>query len=166
MEGLLSTGKVRAIGVSNYSTKYLANLLSHSTITPAVNQIENHPQLPQQEVVDFCKSKGIHVTAYSPFGSTGSPLFTMPLVKKVATKHGVEVGTVLLSWNVARGSSVLAKSVSPVRIEMNRTLIKLDDEDLAELAKVAETDPKRFVYPEFGVNFGFPDKNTGIVMVN
>lgn len=70
-----------------------------STVTPAVNQIENHPSLPQQEIVDMCNAKGIHVVAYSPLGSTGSPLFTAEPVVKVAEKRGVSPGTVLLSYH-------------------------------------------------------------------
>jgi glycerol 2-dehydrogenase (NADP+) len=91
--------KVKAIGVANYSVKYLQKLLAQATVTPAVNQIENHPLLPQQEIVDFCKEKGIHVTAYSPLGSTGSPLFGDEVVKEVAGKHGVGAACVLLSYH-------------------------------------------------------------------
>ena len=99
MEKLLNTGKAKAIGVANYSVKYLDDLLPHATVTPAVNQIENHPYLPQQEIVDYCRAKGIHVTAYSPFGSTGSPMMKEEGVLEVAQKHGVEPGTVLLSYH-------------------------------------------------------------------
>jgi hypothetical protein len=99
MEKLLATGKTRAIGVANCSVPFLEELLPSITVVPAVNQIENHPELPQQEIVDFCKSKGIHVTAYSPFGSSGGPLLELDDVKRVAEKKGVEVGTVLLSWH-------------------------------------------------------------------
>lgn len=99
MEKLLATGKVKAIGVSNYSKRYLEELLPHVSVVPAVNQIENHPALPQQEIVDFCKEKGIHVTAYSPLGSTGSPLFTAEPIVEVAKKRGVTPATVLLSWH-------------------------------------------------------------------
>jgi glycerol 2-dehydrogenase (NADP+) len=74
MEKLMATGKVKAIGVCNYSVPFLKELLAQATIVPAVNQIENHPSLPQQEVVDFCKEKDIHITAYSPLGSTGGPM--------------------------------------------------------------------------------------------
>ncbi|KAL1956468.1 hypothetical protein VTO42DRAFT_7266 [Malbranchea cinnamomea] len=164
MERLLATGKVKAIGVSNYSRKYLEELLPHVSVVPAVNQIENHPLLPQQEIVDFCKEKGIHVTAYSPLGSTGSPLLSADAIVEVAKKKGVSPSTVLLSWHVARGSSVLAKSVTPSRIEANHNLIKLDDDDMAAIAKFTEESiaknngPTRFVYPPFGVDFGFPDK--------
>ena len=91
--------KVKAIGVANYSVKYMEKLLAKATITPAVNQIENHPLLPQQEVVDFCKAKGIHITAYSPLGSTGSPLFKDEGVLDVAKKHDVGPAVVLLSYH-------------------------------------------------------------------
>ncbi|KAF9885670.1 hypothetical protein FE257_012652 [Aspergillus nanangensis] len=164
MEKLLDTGKTKAIGVSNYSVRYLEQLLPHATVVPAVNQIENHPSLPQQEIVDFCKAKGIHVTAYSPLGSTGSPLFTAEPIVEVAKKKGVTPAAVLLSWHVARGSSVLAKSVTPSRIEDNRKLVQLDAEDMATIAKytdglAATKSFQRFVYPPFGVDFGFPDKS-------
>ena len=99
METLLSTGKVKAIGVSNYSKKYLEALLPQVDVIPAANQIENHPLLPQQEIVDFCREKGILVEAYSPLGSTGSPLMKDPLVLKVAEETGVSPGTVLLSYH-------------------------------------------------------------------
>ena len=108
MEKLLNTGKVKAIGVANYSVKYLNDLHPHATVTPAVNQIENHPYLPQQEIVDYCRVKGIHVTAYSPFGSTGSPMMKEEGVLEVARKHSVELGTVLLSYH-----SEFPKSPSP-----------------------------------------------------
>lgn len=99
MEGLLKAGKVKAIGVCNYSVAYLEALLARATVVPAVNQIENHPQCPQQEVVDFCTSKGIHVTAYSPLGSTGGPLMGLPEVKNVAEKHKTSAGAVLLNYH-------------------------------------------------------------------
>ncbi|KAG9231254.1 NADP-dependent oxidoreductase domain-containing protein [Amylocarpus encephaloides] len=169
MEKLLATGKVKAIGVANYSVKYLNQLLPEATVVPAVNQIENHPSLPQQELVDFCKSKGIHVTAYSPLGSTGSPMFTAAPVVKVAEKRGVTPATVLLGYHIPRGSSVLAKSVNPERIKANKGLITLDDSDmkiLDDYAKDLEATGKvvRYVYPAFGVNFGFADQPQGIIL--
>ena len=99
LEKLLKMGKVKAIGVANYSVPFLEELLANAEVVPAVNQIENHPYLPQQEIVDFCKSKGIHVTAYSPLGSSGSPLIKDEVVKEIAEKHGVGAGTVLLSYH-------------------------------------------------------------------
>jgi glycerol 2-dehydrogenase (NADP+) len=99
MEKLLATGKVKAIGVANYSLRYLEQLLPQATVIPAVNQIENHPSLPQQEIVDFCKAKGIHITAYSPLGSTGSPMFTAEPVVEVANRRNITPASVLLSYH-------------------------------------------------------------------
>jgi len=98
LEKLVKTGKTKAIGVSNYSVKYLEELLPHCEVVPAVNQIENHPYLPQQDIVDFCNEKKILIEAYSPLGSTGSPLFKEEGVQKVAKKHDVGPGTVLISY--------------------------------------------------------------------
>jgi glycerol 2-dehydrogenase (NADP+) len=98
MEKLLKTGKTKAIGVSNYSKKFLEELLPKCEVVPAVNQIENHPYLPQSDIADYCKEKGILIEAYSPLGSTGSPLFQEDGVKEVANKHNVGPGTVLLSY--------------------------------------------------------------------
>jgi diketogulonate reductase-like aldo/keto reductase len=183
MEKLLATGKVKAIGVANYSLRYLKQLLPEATTVPAVNQIENHPSLPQQEIVDFCHEKGIHVTAYSPLGSTGSPMMKEPAVIKVAENKGVTPACVLLSYHsessrvedscvhftddngtVARGNSVLSKSITPERIKANMQIVKLDEGDMkilddytAELTKQGKL--TRYVYPAFGVDFGFPDKS-------
>lgn len=99
MENLMKTGKVKAIGVANYSIRYLEELLPHATIIPAVNQIENHPSLPQQEIVDFSKAKGIHITAYSPLGSSGSPMLRSKAVVEVAKERDVTPAAVLLSYH-------------------------------------------------------------------
>ncbi|KAF7558521.1 hypothetical protein G7046_g5636 [Stylonectria norvegica] len=164
MEKLVATGKTKGVGVSNYSKKYLEELLPHATIVPAINQIENHPSLPQQEIVDLCREKGIHIVAYSPLGSTGGPLMSAAPVVKIAEKKGVSASTVLLSYHVARGTTVLAKSVTPERISANKKIVELDEEDLKllndysdDLTKKGEL--KRYVYPPFGVDFGFPDKS-------
>lgn len=147
-----------------------------------MNQIENHPSLPQQEIVDLCKEKGIHIMAYSPLGSTGGPLLQAAPVVKIAEKHGVSPSTVLLSYHstpflppfvefntkplkpVARGSTVLAKSVTPARIKANLQVIDLDAEDQKALrdysdALTKEGKLQRYVYPPFGIDFGFPDKS-------
>ncbi|OTA98373.1 hypothetical protein M426DRAFT_326026 [Hypoxylon sp. CI-4A] len=171
MEGLLKTGKTRAIGVCNYSRPYLEQLLAQATVVPAINQIENHPALPQQEVVDFSREKGIHIVAYSPLGSTGGPLLKSEPVARVAARKGTSPGTVLLSYHVARGATVLAKSVTESRIKANLEIVDLDDEDLKILNDYSDSLVKagkveRYVYPPFGINFGFPDKNEGRSLPN
>lgn len=98
MEKLPATGKAKAIGVSNCSAPWIADLITKAKITPAVNQIENHPYLPQDDVLAECKKHGILVEAYSPLGSSDSPLLEHATVKKIAEKHAVNPTTVLLSF--------------------------------------------------------------------
>ncbi|EME87783.1 uncharacterized protein MYCFIDRAFT_85826 [Pseudocercospora fijiensis CIRAD86] len=161
MEKLLKTGKAKAIGVSNYSVPYLKELLEVADVVPAANQIENHPYLPQQEIADFCKEKGILIEAYSPLGSTGSPLFQEEGVQEVAKKHNVGPGTILISYQVNKGHVVLPKSVTPSRIEENLKVVKLDNSDLEALEGIHKKKGlTRYVYPAFGVKLGFQDKES------
>ncbi|KAL7928109.1 NADP-dependent oxidoreductase domain-containing protein [Trichoderma chlorosporum] len=108
MESLLQTGKVRAIGVSNFTIKRLEDLMSKTKVIPAVNQIEAHPYLQQRQLFDFCQSKGILIEAYSPLGNnqTGEP-------------RTVDDPLILYSWGVQRGTVVLPKSITPSRIASN-----------------------------------------------
>lgn len=99
MQQLVRTGKTKAIGVCNYSRKFLEELLPQVVTIPAVNQIENHPLLPQQEIVDLCKENGIIITAYSPLGSTGSPLMQDDHVVELAKQNGTTPGCILLSYH-------------------------------------------------------------------
>jgi len=84
MQKLVATGKAKAIGLSNCSIPFIEALLADpkTTITPAVNQVELHPYLPQHELIQYCKDKGIVVTAFSPLGSTDSPLLKDEDIKK------------------------------------------------------------------------------------
>lgn len=79
-------------------------------------------------------------------------------VIKVATEKGVSPGNILLSYHVARGSSVLAKSVTPSRIQENIKILELSGTEMKSLDEISKDGLRRFVYLEFGINFGFPDK--------
>ncbi|KAI9323656.1 NADP-dependent oxidoreductase domain-containing protein [Dichotomocladium elegans] len=149
MEKLLDTGKVKAIGVSNYSIPFLTKLLETAKIVPAVNQIELHPYLPQQRLVDFCASKGIHTTAYSPLGSSNAPLLQDETINKIAAKHNKSPAQVVLSWGIAR-SSILPKSVKPERVKANADLFELSAEEKAEISELHKTKGSRFIKPDWG----------------
>jgi len=152
--------KIKAIGVSNWSESYLKKLLEHATVIPAVNKIELHPSCPQIDLVKFTLSKGIAVTAYSPLGSTGSPLADNDVVKKLAEKKGATPYSVLLSlWANRDQVSVLAKSVTPDRIRANLTLVDLSNEEIEELLEIDKTSHFRCCPPGwtgYG-SLGFPD---------
>ncbi|VVT44393.1 uncharacterized protein SAPINGB_P000401 [Magnusiomyces paraingens] len=158
-EAVQKTGKAKAIGVSNFSTPVLKELLDSGVeIVPAANQIESHPLLPGEEINAFSKAHGIVVEAYSPLGSTGAPLLENPVIEELATKYKVPPATILISWHVNKGRVVLPKSVTPSRIKTNAEWIKLEDEDIVTLDKLSEKfGTKRIVKPDWGVDLKFPD---------
>ncbi|KAI9594069.1 NADP-dependent oxidoreductase domain-containing protein [Syncephalis fuscata] len=138
MGELLATGKVRSIGVSNFNITNMERLLSNTKNVPAVNQIELHPYLPQDELVKFCQSKNIHVTAYSPLGSAGAPLQSEPIINEVAKKHQCTPAQVLINWAVARNTSVIPKSVDSARIESNFAENPLNQNDIDKIAQITK----------------------------
>lgn len=123
MEKLLDTGKVRAIGVSNFGAPLIESLISKSKVVPAVNQVEFHPCLPSLKLRKICSEKGIVITAYSPLGQPAagqvSPLLTDDDVEAIAKKLGVTTGQVILSWAVQHGIVVVPKSENPERMKAN-----------------------------------------------
>ncbi|VFQ74575.1 unnamed protein product [Cuscuta campestris] len=124
MEALYDSGKARAIGVSNFSTKKLGDLLEVARVPPAVNQVECHPSWQQNKLRNFCKSKGVHLSAYSPLGSPGttwikSNVLSQPVVLSVAEKLGKTPAQVCLRWGLQMGNSVLPKSTNEGRIKEN-----------------------------------------------
>lgn len=125
MAKLLETGKVRAVGVSNFGVPLLEALGSDVAV-PAVNQVELHPFLPRAALQEYCAAHGIVLTAYSPIGQpapgTVSPLLTDETVVRVARKHGVAEGQVALSWAVQHGVVVVPKSENPERMRKNITV--------------------------------------------
>ncbi|CAK5274804.1 unnamed protein product [Mycena citricolor] len=152
--------KLKAIGVSNFSVKFMERLLEVAEVIPAVNQIELHPSCPQQDIVDFCLSKGIAVTAYSPLGSDNSPLLTNEVVNKLAEKHSVTSANILVSLQANRpGVTVLPKSVSNERILANKTIVDLTAEEVAELQAIDKTAHFRACHPDWTGwgSLGFPD---------
>ncbi|KAF8884886.1 NADP-dependent oxidoreductase domain-containing protein [Gymnopilus junonius] len=142
--------KVKAIGVSNVSIDWLKHLLANTDVVPAVNQIELHPSCTQEELVDFCREKGIIVTAYSPLGSNDSPLLTNPIVNKIAEKHGVPPANVLISLQANKpGVNVLTKSVTNARILANTKVIDLADEEIKELQNIDKKEHFRVCHPNW-----------------
>lgn len=131
MQKLVKSGKTKAIGVSNFTQPKLERLLNDKevTIVPAVNQIELHPLLPQDELLGFMKRHNIAAEAYSPLGSTDSPLFKNEDLRTIASKNSANVGQVLVSWAVQRGTIVLPKSVHANRIKSNIKTFKLSQDD-------------------------------------
>jgi len=119
MEKLVESGKVRAIGVSNWPFLMVRDLLSFAKIKPAVNQIEIHPYLQQSGLASFCTKHDIHISAYSPLANGKDGPLSDPLVKQIASNHKVTPAQILIRYCIDKGYSVLPKSVTPERIKEN-----------------------------------------------
>ncbi|XP_073009190.1 NADPH-dependent aldo-keto reductase, chloroplastic-like [Typha latifolia] len=158
MEKLYDSQKARAIGVSNFSSKKLGDLLAIARIPPAVNQVECHPCWNQTKLHTFCQSKGVLLSAYSPLGSPGSSkirtrILTNPIVKMVADKLDKTPAQIALRWGLQMGHIVLPKSTKESRMKEN---IELFDWSIPEelFVKFSEIEQVRlirgdpFVHPE------------------
>lgn len=148
MEAVLAQGLCRHIGVANFSVTKLQNLLMTATIAPEVNQVECHPYLPQQPLLEFCQRAEILITAYSPLGSGDrSPAFKAadepvlledPVLQTIATQHQCTPAQVLIAWALQRGTAVIPKSTHPQRLQENlaATQVHLSATDIAALSKL------------------------------
>ncbi|KAL6853666.1 hypothetical protein ACP4OV_019695 [Aristida adscensionis] len=156
MEKLYDAGKARAIGVSNFSCKKLGDLLVLARVYPAVNQVECHPGWDQTKLHDFCRSTGVHLSAYSPLGSPGTAwvnrnVLKEPAIITIAEKLGKTPAQVALRWNIQMGHSVLPKSVNEEKIKENLDVFDWSiPNDL--LAKFSEIEQERLLKGQFFVN--------------
>ncbi|GAA6032988.1 hypothetical protein JCM8097_000086 [Rhodosporidiobolus ruineniae] len=156
MEALVETGKVKHIGVSNFTVGKMQKLLDKAKIPPAFNQVELNLHCAQPELVKWHQAHDILVESYSPLGSTGAPQMEDPVVVELAKKYDTGPANILISWQVGRGVVVLPKSVTPSRIKSNFQDVELSQEDLAKLEKRAkEFGTKRTVDPSG--SWGVPD---------
>lgn len=124
LEKLVKKGLVKSIGVCNFTTMMLVDLLTYARIKPAMNQVELHPYNNQEELIAFCKDKKIAVTAYSPLGNPSLmgpelSLFKEPIVKRLAKKYKKTPAQILLNWAVSRGTITIPKSIHLQRISEN-----------------------------------------------
>ena len=142
LETLLADGKVRAIGVSNFTVEHLTRLLEHASVVPAVNQIEVHPYFVQPEVQDFGAEHGILTQAWSPIGGItfyrdGEHTSTLqdPVIGGIARAHGKSPAQVMLRWGLQHGRSVIPKSIKAERIAENFDVFdfELSDDQMAAI---------------------------------
>jgi diketogulonate reductase-like aldo/keto reductase len=142
LETLLSEGKVRAIGVSNFMVDHLTALLDRATVVPAVNQIEVHPYFTQRRVQAFDAEHDILTQAWSPIGgitfyrdSGRRSTLQDPVIGKIAQEYGKTPAQVMLRWHLQQGRSAIPKSTRPERIVENIDIFdfQLSDEQLTTI---------------------------------
>ena len=138
LEQFLKDGKCKSIGVSNFTIKHLTELMKTAKIVPAVNQVEFSPFLYQKELLEFCKSKGISLEAYSPL-TRGRKLGDLELAA-VATKNKKSPAQIILRWALQKDIVVIPKSKSKERIVENTDIFdfKISEEDMKALDELNE----------------------------
>ena len=117
MEEIYTSGKAKAIGISNFHPQHIEDLLTTATIKPMINQIELHPNLNQSELVSYCKEMDIAITAYSPLGHGN--LLDNPVIQKIGETHNKSIAQVILRWDIQNGITAVPKSVNAERITSN-----------------------------------------------
>ncbi len=145
MVPLKEIGLAKHIGVSNFSISKLEKISASAGVKPEVNQVESHLYLQQNELLNYCKTKGILFTAYCPLGSADRPanriidgepkLFQDQVIKSISEKMGISQAQVMLAWAVQRGTAAIPKSVNAQRLMENLEAadITIEDEDMAKL---------------------------------
>lgn len=138
-------GLIRHVGVSNFSAKKLKGLMNQTDDSPEMNQVELHPYLQQDDLLEFCNSNHIHLTAYSPLGSGDRSddmkaddepsLMENKTIKEIADKHDSSPAQILISFHLHRNTAVIPKSTNAGRIKENlkSAEVKLDKQDLKDL---------------------------------
>lgn len=136
MERLYKEGRIRAIGVTSFSSERLQDLFLHNEVKPAVNQLETHPFFQQREANAFLCGEGIQHEAWAPFAEGQRDIFNNPTLKAIAGKHGKTTGQVILRWLNQRGIVIIPKSVRRERMQENFNIFDftLTDDEMARIA--------------------------------
>lgn len=140
MEELLKAGKVRAIGVSNFTAAKITDFVINNKVKPMVNQIETHPFNQQVEAHKVLEENGIVHEGWAPFAEGRQDLFTNEVLEGIAESHAVSVGQVVLRWNIQRGIVAIPKSVRKERMQENFDIFdfELSPDDMAKIATLDE----------------------------
>ena len=136
LEEIYKSGRAKAIGVCNFHVEHLEKLLANSDVVPAVNQIELHPRLAQNEIREYCDAYGIKVESWSPIGGSGGDLLDDPTIVNIADKHSRTPAQVVIRWHLQLGLIVIPKSVHADRIAQNIDVFgfELDNDDMAKIS--------------------------------
>lgn len=138
MGRLYAEGRVRSIGVSNFTVEHLTRLADETAVTPVLNQIELHPGLAQDELREYHAKHDILTQAWSPIGQ-GKGLLDSPFIVEIARRLGRTPAQVVLRWHLQRDTVVIPKTVTPARMRSNLELFdfSLSDEDMAALTAMS-----------------------------
>jgi aldehyde reductase len=137
MESLVDRGRCRAIGLSDIGLNELLPIYESAKIKPAVVQVESHPYLPETELLEFCKDKGIVLLAFAPLGHGMKPgLLEDPVISAIATRVGKTPAQVLLAWAVQRGTALLTTPKTAARARENFDITSLPADAFNEINRI------------------------------
>jgi alcohol dehydrogenase (NADP+) len=137
MESLVERGKCRAIGLSDIGLDGLLPIYESARIKPAVVQVEAHPYLPETELLEFCKQKGIVFLAFAPLGHGMRPgPLEDPVILAIAARLGKTPAQVLLAWAIQRGTALLTTPRTAARARENFEITALPDGALDEINQI------------------------------
>ena len=137
LESLVDHGKCRSIGLSDITLDGLLPIYESARIKPAVVQVESHPYLPETELLEFCKAKGIVLLAFAPLGHGVRPgPLEDPVITSIATRVGKTPAQVLLAWAVQRGTALLTTPRSAARAKENFDISPLPEDALEEINRI------------------------------
>jgi len=137
MESLVDHGRCRAIGLSDISLNELLPIHESARIKPAVVQVESHPYLPETELLEFCKEKGIVFLAFAPLGHGMRPgLLEDPVISAIAARLGKTPAQVLLAWAVQRGTALLTTPKTAARARENFAISSLPEDAFNEINRI------------------------------
>jgi diketogulonate reductase-like aldo/keto reductase len=136
MEEIYEQGKVKAIGISNFLVHHLEEFLPECKITPAVNQVEFHPELLQPDLLEYCQKRGIQLEAWSPIMK--GRVNDIPLMRELGVKYGKKPVQIVLRWDIQKGVVTIPKSIVPERIISNADIFdfEISPEDMARIDKL------------------------------
>ncbi len=148
IDELHEQGKVRSIGVSNFTISHIDQAVAVSGLPIANNQVEFHPSFYQKELLEFCQSRAIALTAYCPLGR-GADLNNKVIVV-LADKYAKTPAQICLRWLVQKGAVVIPKSASPAHLHSNMDIFdwQLASEDEQKIDNISQQ--QRLIDPDFG----------------
>jgi diketogulonate reductase-like aldo/keto reductase len=149
LEELYQEGKIKAIGVCNFTIEKLEELKAHSSVLPVINQIELHPVFQQKELQVYDRENNIITQPWSPLGNGNANLLNNAELKTIAKKYGKTVAQVILRWHLQEGFVVIPKSVTPSRIEENFNVFDFElTEDEMNVVRSLDTGKRLFFDPK------------------
>lgn len=150
LEDLYDEGKIRAIGISNFYPDRMVDLAAFSKIKPQVNQIEIHPHHQQKEAFLWHNKYNIQLEAWAPFGEGRKDMFNLPMLLKIAEKHGKTTAQVILRWHLQRGTVVIPKTTHIERMRENLDVFNftLSDEEMNLIGSLDQKESSFFSHTD------------------